>query len=97
MQPTKLVLNSLKTNTHPTVSNDSMIAKINVFYFNSRSIKNKLTELHHELYSLGHEIICITETWLDKRITDRMLDPQHKYSIFRCDREGGRSAGVSVS
>ena len=56
-------------------------------YFNARSIKNKLPDLHKSIY--GHNsahIFCITESWLNDSVTDSMLDPKGCYTVYRFDR-----------
>ena len=47
--------------------------------FNSRSICNKLAELHHIMYVDNLDMIFVTETWLHCGITDGLLDPNSSY------------------
>jgi len=54
-------------------------------FFNSRSLKNKISELHDTLYSGNFSIICIVESWLNNYITDAMLDSRGLFDIMRCD------------
>src|SRR5207248_1751756 len=62
-------------------------------YFNARSIKNKLADLHYVLYNINApSVILICETWLNKSIVNSMLDPDCVYDIYckdRCDKSGG--------
>jgi len=62
---------------------------------NARSLKNKLSELYHMLYSWRPDIIFVTETWLHRGFPDSLLDPQGSYNILRYDRAGGHNC-VSV-
>ena len=48
-------------------------------------------ELHNLLYLHCHDIILITETWLDCNFTDGLIDPESKYYVVRRDRN--RSGG----
>ena len=42
------------------------------------------------------DIICITETWLTKTITDGLIDPDMRCRIIRCDRSDRGGGGVCV-
>ena len=64
--------------------------------FNSRSICNKLHELHHLLNDEQLDIVCITETWLKSTIPDSLLLTRNDYTIFRKDRTGSLGGGVCV-
>jgi len=55
-----------------------------------------LPELHHALYFENLHVVAITETWLNSKIPDGLLDPNNKYHIFRCDRNERRGGGVCV-
>ena len=61
---------------------------------NVRSLKNKLGELHHLLYSVNPMIVLITESWLDDTVPDNLLDPENMYHIYRCDRVGRSGGGT---
>ena len=66
------------------------------FYFNARSIRTKLADLHDLLYNSPekHKVICITETWLSsKNFPSGLLDPEGKYQIFRYDRDSTAASG----
>ena len=43
--------------------------------FNAQSLCNKLSELHHLLYTGDIDIILITESWLHSDISNGLLDP----------------------
>ena len=71
--------------------------KIRAIYFNARSLRAKLCELHDILYNNLYNVICVSETWLDPKFVDGLLDPKHLFNIFRKDREGGcRGGGVCI-
>ena len=42
------------------------------------------------------DIVCITETWLKSTISDSLLLPSNKHTIFRKDRAGSLGGGVCV-
>jgi len=48
------------------------------------------------LYYTNIDCCIITESWLTPDFTDGLLDPQHKFSIYRCDRIASRGGGVCV-
>ena len=63
---------------------------------NARSLKNKLSDLHHLLYSQSPDIIFVTETWLYDEFPDSLLDPEGYYYIERRDRTNSRGGGVAI-
>ena len=67
---------------------------MNCVLFNARSLKNKLPELHHFLYTSNVDCVFITETWLNNSVSDRMLDPNDEFIIFRKDRPDFSGGGV---
>ena len=64
--------------------------------FNAQSLCNKLSELHHLLYTGDIDIILITESWLHPDISNGLLDPDSRYSIIRHDRCISNGGGVCV-
>ena len=65
--------------------------------FNSRSLVNKLPELHHTLYDGCYkDCVCVTESWLHDGITDGLLDPKQLYTVLRYDRTERKGGGVCV-
>ena len=52
-------------------------------------MKNKLPELHALLYTKLPKLLLVTETWLSesKGMSDNLLDPDHCFNIYRCDRQ----------
>jgi hypothetical protein len=47
------------------------------------------------IYSEEFDIICITETWLNEKITNGLIDPDSRYRVFR-DRNDHRGGGICV-
>jgi hypothetical protein len=62
---------------------------------NSRSVLNKLSELHCLMYTNDFDCVFITETWLSSRDPDGLLDPAHMHNVFRSDRSS-RGGGVCI-
>jgi hypothetical protein len=54
-----------------------------------------LAELHYILYEdeISYDVIIVTETWLNCTVTNAMLDPGNKYTIFRADRNAKYDGG----
>ena len=67
---------------------------MNVFYWNCRSIVNKLSCLQTYIYSSNFHVLALSETWLSSRILDKEIVP-FGYTIYRSDRES-RGGGVLV-
>ena len=56
---------------------------LKIYHVNTRSIYNKITLLQ-TMYA-DVDILCCSETWLDNRVSDRLVYLNDK-TIFRCDR-----------
>ena len=54
--------------------------------FNAQSVVNKLSELHHILYTNNYDIVFITESWLHAGIDMGLLDPESVYQVLHKDR-----------
>ena len=80
------------------VLNDGVIHRLlSCVYFNARSLKNKLVDLHCVLYNDPKPDICfITESWLNSTVTNAMLDPHNEFNIFRYDRINKSGGGVVI-
>ena len=63
------------------------------YYFNARSLKSKLADLHNVLYSNNYDLIGVSETWLNDKFDSFLLDPLNAYNIYRKDRHSDNSAG----
>jgi hypothetical protein len=67
-------------------------AKINLLYWNARSIKGKSIETHNFLIDNNIHIALFNETWLKN--TDKFSFPD--YHCYRLDREERRGGGVAI-
>ena len=69
---------------------------LNCFYFNSRSILNKLSDLSL-LQRENFDIIVISETWLNDSVSDALLSLGSAFNVFRSDRiDGFMGGGVAI-
>ena len=66
------------------------ISKLRYLYFNARSLKPKLAELHDILYSMEYDVIGVSETWLNCQTSDGSMDPNIKCKIYRKDRNSSK-------
>ena len=66
---------------------------MNCCIFNSRSIKNKLSELEILLDSKEYDVIGITETWLNSTCPDGLVTSSNYKVISRSDRFGHSQGG----
>ena len=89
-------LNTMNTfRTHNNNVSHESSNFISCCYFNARSLKNKLNDLHFLLYNHdAPDVVCICETWLNNTVTDAMLDPHSLFNIYRCDRRNKTGGGV---
>ena len=62
------------------------ILQLKLKYFNARSLRSKLSDLHVVLYSHNFDVICVAETWLDPNFNEGLLDPRSYYTVYRRDR-----------
>jgi len=78
-----------------TVNKDhKSIDKFKCFYTNARSIRNKKDELHGYILEENLDLVCITETWINKDIlnddiSEHPLEGYQLYSFERVNRLGG--------
>lgn len=55
---------------------------------------NKLPELYHLLYGeVLYDIIIITESWLNCKFPNSLIEPNGLYTVIRCDRSSKRLGG----
>ena len=90
-------LNCTKLNlVHPHVSNHINLP--NILLLNARSIAHgKIDELICISNEAVHEIICITETWLDEVVPDEFeFVSLPNYDIIRANRSGKKGGGVAI-
>lgn len=59
---------------------------INLFYQNVRGLKTKLRTLRNNLHLIPHDLVAITETYLDDSVGDAELTDRH-WSVHRRDRK----------
>ncbi|KAL4705380.1 hypothetical protein ACJJTC_016573 [Scirpophaga incertulas] len=71
-----------------------MSHKLTILYQNVRGLRTKTTEFYNNLLLSNHDIILVTETWLNDGILDSELS-DNRYEIFRRDR-GSNGGGVMV-
>lgn len=67
-------------------------SNLNIIFWNSRSIRNKIVELTHFIVSNHVDICCLSETWLNE--SDGFNIPNYKY--VRKDRVGQAGGGVAI-
>ncbi len=68
-------------------------------YFNARSLRNKLHELHDVLSGASgnyYDVICVSETWLNESIIDQTVVAGYPYNVFRCDRINRLGGGCAI-
>ena len=64
---------------------------------NSRSLKNKPTDLQFLLSSELPDIVCVTETWLPGDFYNYSLVSDLPYSVCESDRHDSQGGGVCIS
>ena len=69
-------------------------AGMKALYLNARSIRNKVDELVEQIDTNGHDLVAITEMWLQGD-RDWELNVQG-YQVFRKDRQEGKGGGVAL-
>jgi exonuclease III len=73
-------------------------SKLKCLYMNARSIVNKKKELELTVTEENLDVIAITETWLNKNVTDEEMSIKG-YTLFREDRNDTikrRGGGVAM-
>jgi hypothetical protein len=71
------------------------LSKLKCYYFNARSILNKIDDLRHIISSSNFDLIFITETWLTENFENSFLLNNTSYSIMRHDRATQKGGGVA--
>ena len=74
-------------------NNETHTPMLRCYYFNARSLKSKLADLHNVLYSRKYDLIGVSETWLNDKFDSFLLDPSNAYYIYRKDRHSDNSVG----
>ena len=85
---------NLDTSSMSTFSDDRDIRKIfSVVHYNIQSLNNKLELITNELQNF--DVIGLTETWLDGRVSDNDIS-MNGYTLYRRDRRGDNHGGICV-
>jgi exonuclease III len=66
------------------------------YYFNARSLCNKLKAFELLLKSESYDFIMVTETWLNDKIADAEVLCGSSYKLLRYDRTKKLGGGVAV-
>ena len=66
--------------------------KLNIAHINIRSLRNKLDEIKLKLHIGRFDIFAVTETHLDRKISNRQLEIEN-YKIMRRDRDAATIGG----
>lgn len=69
-------------------------SKFSIVHYNIQSLSNKLDIIESELKDF--DIICLTETWLDRRTTDTDIELNGFKLPYRRDRPGDSHGGICV-
>jgi len=85
--------NHVTCNINSKISNKS---SLKVYFANSRSICNKINELHVLLSSHEYDILVFCETWLTESLPDSLLLNGLDYSIHRVDRKNKIGGGTCI-
>ena len=81
-------------NSHSKMYKKSSLLK--VYFANSRSICNKINELHVLLSSHEYDILVFCEMWLTDSVPDSLLLNGLHYSIHRVDRRNKIGGGTCI-
>ena len=76
---------------HPKNMADGWKRKMSIVHYNVQSLANKTAIIESELKHF--DIITVTETWLNERISDNEVQ-FNDYSIYRRDRVGDSHGGI---
>ena len=89
-------LNKLTTINCPNVLIDHS-PNLNCLYLNTRSCKNKVTEINDLIIEKDADLVFITETWLkdSDNITKHILAPPG-YNMINKNRQGRSGGGVAI-
>ncbi len=89
---------NIKSNSNDSGSRVNRGVGLNVYYTNSRSIRNKIDLLHGKACVENFDMIAITESWIST--ADRHLLPELEiegYRLFHQDRIGRKEGGSHSS
>ena len=74
----------------PTFESTAINNKFSIVHYNIQSFSNKLDLIESELRDF--DVICLTETWLDQRISDETLKI-NGFNLYRRVRTGDNHGG----
>lgn len=84
---------SSSTTSTPSFDETVIKNKFSIVHYNVQSIANKIDLIESEFSKF--DVICITETWLDRKTRDDILNIQG-FKLYRRDREGDSHGGICV-
>ena len=84
---------SSSTTSTPSFDETAIKNKFSIVHYNVQSMANKIDLIESEFSKF--DVICITETWLDRRTRDDTLNIQG-FKLYRRDREGDNHGGICV-
>jgi exonuclease III len=67
-----------------------------VYYTNLRSLLNKIDLINFHLNDQKYKILLFSETWLTKKVDDRLILTDKPYNLYRSDRTKGRGGGTAA-
>ena len=76
-----------------TFEDKSIKNKFSIVHYNIQSISNKVDLIESELRNF--DVICLTETWLDRRISDDLIK-LNGFKLYRRDRADDNHGGICV-
>ena len=84
---------SNSSSTGPTSEDTSIRSNFSIVHYNVQSLANKLDLIESELRNF--DVICLTETWLDRRISDETIKI-NGFNLYRRDRADDNRGGICV-
>lgn len=67
---------------------------LNICHINAQSLTRKIDELRYIFENSGVDVVCVSETWFNSNIDDRMIS-MDGYNVVRVDRRG-HGGGVAL-
>jgi hypothetical protein len=68
-----------------SMSSTQPVNSLDIYYQNLKGLRTKQLEVYDNVWSMNHNIICLTETWLFDMCYDRNLFPDG-HGVFCSDR-----------
>lgn len=80
--------------SHKTsITSTTAATKLKIAHVNICSLRNKVKDIQEIIYHHNIDILGVTETWLDRTVSDSLLFVPN-YILYRKDRSQGRGGGV---